>query len=289
MLKINIRDNFSRIPSDTIGIDMGQSLTKIVHLYEKELILKSIPTQSSHVLIKELLDSNKENFVKVNFTGGKCFRLFKKYGTNLEVKLINEFESTLKGIEFLHINEKKKELLASLIVTMGTGTSIILKDKTFKHLGGSALGGGFFMGIVKLLTKIDDFSEVIQLGNKGNRYNIDLKVSDIYDPEDNRVDLLFREFTAASFGKINNNFNLSTLQKKDLITSLICVIGENVGTLATLMAENNNITNIVFCGGFLKENKTLRKILSLLCRVHKKKPIFLKNSEYSAAIGALIL
>ena len=41
MLKINIHDNYNRIPSDTIGIDMGQSLTKIAYLDKEELTLKS--------------------------------------------------------------------------------------------------------------------------------------------------------------------------------------------------------------------------------------------------------
>ena len=53
------------------------------------------------------------------------------------------------------------------------------------------------------------------------------------------------------------------------------------------MADKNKISSIVFCGGFLKENKIAIKILSLMCRVNQKKAIFLKNSEFSAAIGAL--
>ena len=151
------------------------------------------------------------------------------------------------------------------------------------------MGGGFFMGMIKLVLDLNDFQEALELARKGDRYNVDLKVSDIYDPEDKRVDLLFREFTAASFGKIDQFFDTSSLKKEDFINSLICVIGENLGTIATLMAENNNIADIVFSGGFLKENRLLRRILSLICKVNKKRSIFLKNSEYSAAIGALIL
>ncbi|MCK4287110.1 MAG: hypothetical protein KAX18_12955, partial [Candidatus Lokiarchaeota archaeon] len=79
------------------------------------------------------------------------------------------------------------------------------------------------------------------------------------------------------------------LKKEDFINSLICVIGENIGTIANLMADNNDITNIVFCGGFLKENKIAKKILSLMSRINNKKATFLKNSEFSAAIGTLIL
>ena len=82
---------------------------------------------------------------------------------------------------------------------------------------------------------------------------------------------------------------MNKLNKADLINSLINMIGENVGTIANLMADKNDLSTIVFCGGFLRENKIARKILSLMSRVNSKKAIFLKNSEYSAAIGSLFL
>ena len=145
------------------------------------------------------------------------------------------------------------------------------------------------MGIIKLLFNLNDFQEAINLAKKGNRYKVDLKVSDIYSLEDNRVDLLFREFTAASLGKIDMKFKNESLKKEDFINSIICMIGENLGTIATVIAANNDVTDIVFCGGFLKENRILKKVLSLLCKVKNKKAIFLKNSEFCAAIGALLI
>ncbi len=145
------------------------------------------------------------------------------------------------------------------------------------------------MGLIKTIFNLDNFQQVINLAKKGNRYNVDLKVSDIYHSDDKRIDLLFREFTAASLGKINENYDLKSLNQKDFINSIICLIGKNLGTMANIMADNNNVTEIVFCGGFLKKNKILKKILSLLCKVNKKNGIFLKNSEFCAAIGALFL
>ncbi|MFX0030648.1 MAG: hypothetical protein ACFE8B_15655, partial [Candidatus Hermodarchaeota archaeon] len=201
----------------------------------------------------------------------------------------DEFETNVKGVEFLHLIEKKKELPPSLIVTIGTGTSMVSKKDLIKHVGGTAIGGGFFMGIIKALFNIYDFEKTLSLAKDGNRYEVDLKVSDIYDPLDKRVNMLFREFTAASLGKIDLLYNLNNLRKEDFINSLICMIGENIGTIANLMAEINTLQNIVFCGGFLKNNKILRKMLSTLCRVNRKKAIFLNNSEYSAAIGALVI
>ena len=285
--KILLEQTQFKIPTDTIGIDIGQSLTKISYLKDDEIILKIGETNLKEIM--EFLDEEQSEHSKFNFTGGKAYSLYKKYSGNMKTNLINEFESNIKGLEFLYESYKKKALPPSLIVTLGTGTSIVLKRDKIEHLGGSAMGGGFFMGLIKLLFNLDEYFEVIDLARKGNRFSIDLKVADIYDIEDTRVDKLFREFTAASLGKIKKDFDIKSLKREDLINSLIGIIGENIGTMATLMAENYNIKNIIFCGGFLLDNKPLKQILSLLCKIKRNKAIFLKNSEYCGAIGALIL
>jgi len=289
MFSINIDNLNVKIPADTIGVDMGQTLSKIAYLNGDKLQLSYFVTQSDLTSLKIALESNVKQFKKINFTGGKSFNLYRTYSKTVETKLINEFEANVKGIEILYLLEKKKELSPSLIVTIGTGTSMVSKKDSIEHLGGNAMGGGFFMGLIRILFNSDNFQEALNLAKKGNRYNVDLKVSDIYAPEDDRVDLLFREFTAASLGKIDLNFNMNNLKKEDCINSIICMIGENIGTMANLMADNNDVLSIVFCGGFLKENRLAKKILSLICKINKKKAIFLNNSEFCAAIGALLM
>ena len=289
LIRIQINQSKIKFPLNTIGIDIGQSLTKIVYLEGDNLYLNLMLTKPNFEEIIEFLDSKKGFYKNFNFTGGKAFNLYNKYSKEVEAKLYNEFQANIKGVETLYLLNKEKEVPDSLIITIGTGTSIILKKKSIKHLGGTALGGGLFIGLIKLLFNFNDFQEAMKLSTKGDRYNVDLKVSDIYEPEDDRVDSIFREFTAASFGKINDNFNMNSVQKEDIINSLICIIGENVGIIACQMAENNEINNLVFCGGFLRNNKVLKNILSLLCRFQNKKAIFLKNSEFCGAIGALLI
>ncbi len=287
--KILLEQTHFKIPSDTIGVDIGQSLTKISYLKDNEIILKIGETNFKE--IEEFLDENKSKFNKINFTGGKAYKLYKKYSNSINTNLINEFEANIRGLEFLYEHYKKKALPPSLIVTIGTGTSLVLKRDKIEHLGGSAMGGGFFMGLINSLFigSSMGYEKAINLAKKGDRFRVDLKVGDIYDIKDERIDKIFREFTAASFGKISNRNDINSIKKEDIISSIIGVIGENLGTIATLMAENYNIKNIVFCGGFLLENKLIKQILSLLCKIKRKKAIFLKNSEYCGAMGALIL
>ena len=288
-VKIQLESTKGKIPLETLGIDIGQSLTKIAYSDGNEVILTMNQTSSDFSEISEFIEINKNQYKKINFTGGKAFILNEKFSTEFETNLINEFDANIRGVEFLYEHNKNKPIPSSIVVTLGTGTSIILKTDSIKHLGGSAMGGGFFMGLIRLIFQESDvtFSEAVNYAIKGNRYQVDLKVGDIYNIEDNRVDKLFREFTAAALGKINRNVDVNSAKKEDIITSLIGSIGENIGTIATLMAENHEVKHVIFCGGFLIGNKPLKQTLSLLCKYKRLKPIFLDNSVFAGAIGAL--
>ena len=278
--KINVK-----IPIGTIGIDMGQTLTKIALVEGNNLNLLIMPTPADFQEIKTFLMSKKEEYNKFTFTGGKAFSLNKEFSKEVESKLLNEFEANSKGIELLYMLNKKKELPPSLVVSIGTGTSIVLKKESFQHLGGTALGGGFFMGLLKLVFNEINYKESVEAANKGDRYGIDLKVSDIYDIDDNRVDSIFREFTAASFGKVED---IKSVKKEDLIHSVISLIAENIGMLASFLADKENVKDIVFCGGFTIDNKILKKAISRICMFQQKKAVFLRDAEFMGAIGALL-
>jgi len=289
-VKIRLDKTKVQFPFDTVGIDIGQSLTKVAYWKDNEIVLSMSQIGSNFSEIDEFLNLNKNRLNKVNFSGGKAFILYKKYSNAFEASLINEFEANIKGLEFLYENIKNRSLPHSLVVTLGTGVSIVSNKEKIEHLGGSAMGGGFFMGLLDLIfnSAITDFSEATNLASKGDRFQVDLKVGDIYNVEDDRVDKLFREFTAATLGKIDKSFDLNSVKKEDIISSLIGVIGENIATIATLMAENHEVENIVFCGGFLIGNKPLKQILSLLCKFKRVKPLFIDNSVFAGAIGALL-
>ncbi|MFX0032506.1 MAG: hypothetical protein ACFE8E_11735 [Candidatus Hodarchaeota archaeon] len=285
-ITISLAEEFSL--SRKVGIDIGQSLTKFAFLEKDTLVLLIGKTKNNFSQIFETIETLKSKFDQFNFTGGKAFKVFKKYENIYHCRLINEFEANVKGIEFIYQNDRSKSLPPSLIITIGTGTSMVLKNDEISHIGGSALGGGFFMGIAKVLYNIEDYQQAINIAKKGNRYNVDLKVKDIYDSQDSRVDPLFMEFTASSLGKIDIDVNLNSIRKEDILNSLLCLIGENIGSLASIQAKSNNLRTIVCCGGFLINNNLLITILKMICRINRQKLISLENSEFSGAIGALI-
>jgi len=287
-LSIENNEILSQLNSNIIGIDLGQTLTKITYYDDEQLVLLLHPTVIPYDFLFQFLEQNDFSKKKINLTGGKSYDFYKMIENKYNSSIFEEFEANVSGIDFLYQLKKKQALPPCLIITIGTGTSMILRTEKFEHIGGSALGGGFFMALIQLLYDMDNFDEGIKLASKGNRYNVDLKVADIYSPEDNRVSSLFRQFTAASLGKINSVIKFGDYKRADLLNSLISMIGENVGTIAIEKAKAHKIENLVFCGGFMVNNKVIQKILSLLCTYNQMKTIFLQHSVFSGALGMLL-
>ena len=288
-VKIQLSPSEQEKLTNKLGIDIGQSLTKIAYFRRGELLLSFFPTKEVFEQVSNLLKVREVNIKHINLTGGKAYEIFKRYNKKFHCQLIDEFKANYTGIEFIYQNYNNNPLPPSLIVTIGTGTSMILKKENVTHIGGTALGGGFFMGIAKLFFDIDNYQIAIGHAKKGNRYNVDLKVSDIYNSEDTRIDDIFREFTASSLGKIDSQTDRISIRSEDVLHSIISLIGENIGSIASTTAKIHDVKFIIYCGGFTIQNSMLNSILKIISKLNKLRPIFPKNSEYCGAIGALLI
>lgn len=65
---------------------------------------------------------------------------------------------------------------------MGSGVSIlkVTSPTCFERISGTALGGGSFWGLCKLLTDVGNFDDLLDLVDHGCTANVDLLVGDIY-------------------------------------------------------------------------------------------------------------
>ncbi len=90
-----------------------------------------------------------------------------------------------------------------LLVNVGSGVSIVkvTGHGEFERISGSALGGGTFWGLARLLLNCKTFDDVIALTNKGNHANVDMLVGDIYGGAYANLGL-DAAVIAASFGKV---------------------------------------------------------------------------------------
>ncbi len=271
--------------SPKIGVDFGYSLLKISYLKANSL---NLVLCSSDLTVDDFLEFTKEhelNDYTVNFTGGKSYQLYVKLSDRLKSGLISEFTSNAYGARILLKLESKKEISEGIVVSIGTGTSMVLFDgEQIEHLGGTALGGSFFHAVMGLTFSEIDYNKLIKL--KGNRYNLDLKVSDIYSDEDPRISNVFREFTAATLGKVSGLKDPKLVNIGDFSDSLINFIGENLGIIACSTAKVYDTQNILFCGGFLQKNRSLTRTLKALCKMNQLNCYFLKNPIFHGAVGA---
>lgn len=66
-----------------------------------------------------------------------------------------------------------------LVVTIGTGVSILRVDgpQKFERVSGSTIGGGTYWGLIRLLTDVEDFDDVLKLAARGDPSKVDMMVS----------------------------------------------------------------------------------------------------------------
>ncbi|MHA1336713.1 MAG: hypothetical protein ACTSPW_13385, partial [Promethearchaeota archaeon] len=151
--------------NNNYGIDIGYSLTKIAYIENNYIILREFSTNYVlEKLIQKINEIIKED-ICLNFTGGKSYEIFNFLSKSYNSILIDEFKANIRGTEALYLLEKKKNFPSNAIIaSLGTGTSFtLIKNNEFKRLIGTALGGGFLLGLSKLLVGLSDFQEIIQI------------------------------------------------------------------------------------------------------------------------------
>jgi len=110
----------------------------------------------------------------------------------------------------LTLDEMKKKVFPFLVVNMGSGISVIKVEShnKFKRVSGTALGGGTYFGLCKLLTSCTTFEDAMNMAQHGDSRKVNLLVSDIYGGSYAKVGLP-GEMTASFFGKAAATHGLS--------------------------------------------------------------------------------
>jgi len=90
-----------------------------------------------------------------------------------------------------------------MLVNIGSGVSILKveSDNCYERIGGTATGGGTFLGLGTLLTKAKSFDDLLDLAEKGDHKKADMLVKDIYGGDYETLGM-HSDLIASSFGKI---------------------------------------------------------------------------------------
>lgn len=267
------------MPLKRIGIDAGGTLLKMAYFEKEKLHVKTYSYDELASLFQWLSMVAPGSSVYVS--GGKS----RVVGDHLKAAFVevDEFAATTTGAAFLLGEEAKQSRKPSILVNIGTGTSIhLLKEDAAERIIGTGVGGGTLLGLAYLLFGIDNFKDIVSLAEKGNRSEMDLQVKDIYEPLEPPIP---GHFTASNFGKAAG---LRSAKKEDVMASLTGMIAENVMLMAVQAAGIHQVKDIVYIGGAVAGNQPLQHMLLEATEAFGCQPVFLEKGEYSGAVGALL-
>jgi len=265
------------------GVDVGATLAKIVTLAEGEPLERAerafLPANDREAVVRAL-ESAAPSTIGVTGAGARAVAALLGDGRGV---LVDEFAAWGRGERALVLGADFVPTSPHLLVSLGTGTSILRVDAdgSVKRIGGTALGGGTLRGLATLLLGDADHARLAALALEGDRRRVDLLVSDLYGTDEIA---LADDLTAASFGKVDSP------RPADLAGAIARLVAENVGLIAgALAAAVAPGTDVVYAGSTLAGHETLRGILAFATRLAGGTPRFLPHGEFAGAVGALLV
>jgi len=256
----------------------GGGAYKYRELFQERLCVKLLPVDELSVVIKGI-----SWLVKRPIPEKVCL-------------LVEEDKGPEEEIDFLETSAQ--DLFPFILVNIGSGVSIVKVDSIDKieRISGSAMGGGTFWGLCKLLCpSCVDFAEASAIAAEGDSANVNLLVEDIYggDYELPNGAKLPGNLVASFFAKARGAGRGS---EADIMHALNTMVSQNICQIAYLNARLHSVSRILFTGNFLRQNTVARKVIaSNMRRVSTALPgrqqlqaLFLKHEGYFGALGSFL-
>lgn len=264
-----------------IGIDVGISTTKIVGVRNMTVvspmrITAADPVTSLYGAFGKYLYENHislPDIEQVVLTGvGSAYIENPVY--DLPTSKCDEFIADGLGARF------ESGLDRTLVVSMGTGTSLVLCDgDDIRHIGGISIGGGTLAGLSRIMLQTSDIKQVSAMAMQGDASKVNLLIGDISAKP---LPGLPMDVTASLFGNAKTDSS-----KEDIAVGLIHTVLQTIGSAAVLATLNSNIREFVMIG-----NLTLlpqcSEVFHMMENLYKVKFIIPKYSQFCTAIGAAL-
>ncbi|WP_257391546.1 type II pantothenate kinase [Cytobacillus gottheilii] len=254
-----------------MGIDAGATFIKLAYEEKGNLHYKRYPIQEAASLFNwmKMISPHAE----VVLTGGGAGVLKNKYFPQAAV--LDEFTAAASGAKILHTLHEP-----FLLINIGTGTSILRVEKgKAVRVSGTAMGGGTFLGLGRLLTGKASYEQLIELALEGDRTEADLLVKDVYGQDEAP---LLGELSASNFAKAAFTDTISDEVK---MAALVNMIAETIYLLVMAGSSQQKLPMAFIGAGAL--NRALQKQLKMYAKMFDFDCTFIENGEYSGAIGAL--
>lgn len=258
-----------------IGIDIGSSTIKIVEYKDSKILSKAISENRDYEVVLDnfIIQNNIKEIDKIVVTGINSKKInLNKY--DVPVEFVEEFIAI--GTGGLYLAEKEKAIIASI----GTGTALIRaeKGKEFKHLGGTGVGAGTLTNLCNKFAGTKSFEEIIDLSEKGDLGNIDLRIADLTDED---IKTLPPELTLANFGKLKEEAD-----KADIVTGFVNMVFEVIGMMTAFASINDDIKDVVLIGN-ITCIPVVKDVMKKIEKTHGLSFVIPENPQYGVVIGAI--
>jgi type II pantothenate kinase len=274
-----------------IGLDVGATLAKIVLQPAGEPMAFELLPSADLEVVAAHVDALGPS--RVGLTGGGAQRLAGLLACRTHAS--SEFDAWGAGAGEL-LGEAEGAPTGDdkfLLVSLGTGTSILLvAGGQTTRVGGTALGGGAIVGLGGALTGVG-FKKLSELAARGEAAEVDLRVSDIYGPD--QIPLA-GDLTAANFGKLARDYTFGDVadepdetDRAHRAAGVMRLVGENVALICAGLAAATGARHVVYGGSTLRENTRLVEVLTEVTTLCGLQSCFLPRGGYVGALGALVL
>ena len=257
-----------------VGLDLGASLHKVARASDAGLADLEVATfpaeQGALAFVRAAAPT------RVVLAGGRAAAVAAELAP-VPTSVVSEFDAWARGAGI--VAARGGETLAEpyLLVSLGTGTSILLvADGRATRVAGTALGGGTLVGLASLLLNAG-YDELVELAARGSRRDVDLLLGDVYP------DIAIPDFTAAHFGKLRSR------RPEDVAHAIVGMVAETVALFAANQAMARGLACVVYAGSALVRNPALADVLTAMTGYFGLRVVVPAEGAHCGAIGCLAM
>lgn len=176
-----------------------------------------------------------------------CFELFGSLSTGGFQQ--THYYSISKGETFLIKMDSQTRIFPSLVVSVGSGVSIIRVESQhkFERVSGTRFGGGTVFGISKLLG-VENYGELLRLYSNHERKN-----GQGLGESANQDRCFFKEFVREASTPLSQYLGEVEL-RESFVYNIVNMMYSDLSYLICLISSNYKYENIVFCGNYVSNH-----------------------------------
>jgi len=283
------------VPNARVSIDFGISNTDTVAFVDGELRrwTRSYVGEPDEAVVRDILEKGGialEDVENLVVTGGR-HKLLPPMLDKTRVIPVGELQAIGRGGQAAYATTgvaypRRRRVL---VVSAGSGTALLAaQGKRYRHVTGTAVGGGTMLGLGRLILESVDPQQIDQLALAGNSNAVDLALADVVTGP---IGTLPATATAVNFGRLARMPLEASIHDK--AAALVNLIGQVIALLAISAARAETPTNApetapIVVIGHMTDMQSIRRVLELVSLYYSTAIHVPEQGGYFTALGALL-